>query len=281
MPNMSPTKVPMPQQDPNVRNKNFEEVATGYTAEMAMEEATRCINCKNRPCMTGCPVNVPIPGFIEQVAAGNFEKAYEIITSENALPAICGRVCPQENQCEGKCIRGIKGESVSIGRLERFVADYHMAHGAKAELNIEIKPTKHGSDTLEQDVANLITEYHYTDACYVTSFSYGSLKKVKEVNPDIRTGYLMSVAYGQFYSLQYADAFSLNKVFVTSQVVNAAHQQGKQIFAWTVNSVSEVRSLCNLHVDSIITDDPVMVQNVVSRDSTSETLRSVLDYFIN
>ena len=151
----------------------------------------------------------------------------------------------------------------------------------KAELNIEIKPTKHGSDTLEQDVANLITEYHYTDACYVTSFSYGSLKKVKEVNPDIRTGYLMSVAYGQFYSLQYADAFSLNKVFVTSQVVNAAHQQGKQIFAWTVNSVSEVRSLCNLHVDSIITDDPVMVQNVVSRDSTSETLRSVLDYFIN
>ena len=137
MPNMSPTKVPMPQQDPNVRNKNFEEVATGYTAEMAMEEATRCINCKNRPCMTGCPVNVPIPGFIEQVAAGNFEKAYEIITSENALPAICGRVCPQENQCEGKCIRGIKGESVSIGRLERFVADYHMAHGEKAELNIE------------------------------------------------------------------------------------------------------------------------------------------------
>lgn len=151
----------------------------------------------------------------------------------------------------------------------------------RAKLNIEIKPTKHGSDTLEQDVANLITEYHYTDACYVTSFSYGSLKKVKEVNPDIRTGYLMSVAYGQFYSLQYADAFSLNKVFVTSQVVNAAHQQGKQIFAWTVNSVSEVRSLCNLHVDSIITDDPVMVQNVVSRDSTSETLRSVLDYFIN
>ena len=151
----------------------------------------------------------------------------------------------------------------------------------RAKLNIEIKPTKHGSDTLEQDVAELITRYQYTDACYVTSFSYGSLKKVKEVNPEIRTGYLMSVAYGQFYSLKYADAFSLNKVFVTSQVVNAAHQQGKQIFAWTVNSMSEVRSLCNLHVDSIITDDPVMVQNVISRDSTGETLRSVLDYFIN
>lgn len=151
----------------------------------------------------------------------------------------------------------------------------------RAKLNIEIKPTKHGSDTLEQDVAELITQYQYTDACYVTSFSYGSLKKVKEVNPEIRTGYLMSVAYGQFYSLKYADAFSLNKVFVTSQVVNAAHQQGKQIFAWTANSMSEVRSLCNLHVDSIITDDPVMVQNVISRDSTGETLRSVLDYFIN
>ena len=151
----------------------------------------------------------------------------------------------------------------------------------RAKLDIEIKPTKHGSDTLEQDVAELITRYQYTDACYVTSFSYGSLKKVKEANPEIRTGYRMSVAYGQFYSLKYADAFSLNKVFVTSQVVNAAHQQGKQIFAWTVNSMSEVRSLCNLHVDSIITDDPVMVQNVISRDSTGETLRSVLDYFIN
>lgn len=137
MANMSPNKVPMPQQEPDVRNKNFDEVATGYTAEMAMEEASRCINCKNKPCMTGCPVNVPIPGFIEQVAAGNFEKAYEIITSENALPAICGRVCPQENQCEGKCVRGIKGESVSIGRLERFVADYHMQHGTKPLYDIK------------------------------------------------------------------------------------------------------------------------------------------------
>ena len=137
MANMSPNKVPMPQQEPDVRNKNFDEVATGYTAEMAMEEASRCINCKNKPCMTGCHVNVPIPGFIEQVAAGNFEKAYEIITSENALPAICGRVCPQENQCEGKCVRGIKGEPVSIGRLERFVADYHMQHGTKPSYDIK------------------------------------------------------------------------------------------------------------------------------------------------
>ena len=126
MPNMSLTKVPMPEQDPNVRNKNFEEVALGYTKEMAMEEATRCINCKNKPCMSGCPVCVRIPEFIAKVAAGEFEEAYKIITSTNGLPAVCGRVCP--SQCEGKCIRGIKGEPVSIGRLERFVADYHMAH---------------------------------------------------------------------------------------------------------------------------------------------------------
>ncbi len=135
--NMSMTKVVMPEQDPNVRNKNFEEVALGYTKEMAMEEAARCLNCKHKPCMTGCPVNVPIPGFIEKVAEGDFEAAYEIITSENALPAICGRVCPQENQCEGKCVRAIKGEAVAIGRLERFVADYHMKNAAATDITIE------------------------------------------------------------------------------------------------------------------------------------------------
>lgn len=135
--NMSMTKVAMPEQDPNVRNKNFSEVALGYTKEMAMEEAARCLNCKHKPCMDGCPVNVPIPGFIEKVAEGDFEAAYEIITSENALPAICGRVCPQENQCEGKCVRGIKGEPVAIGRLERFVADYHMANATPAKMDIE------------------------------------------------------------------------------------------------------------------------------------------------
>lgn len=131
MPNMSLTKVPMPEQDPNVRNKNFEEVALGYTKEMAMEEATRCINCKNKPCMSGCPVCVRIPEFIAKVAAGEFEEAYKIITSTNGLPAVCGRVCPQENQCEGKCIRGIKGEPVAIGKLERFVADWAREHGIK------------------------------------------------------------------------------------------------------------------------------------------------------
>lgn len=135
--NMSLTKVAMPEQEPDVRNKNFKEVALGYTKEMAMEEARRCLNCKHKPCMNGCPVNVPIPGFIEKVAEGDFEAAYEIITSENALPAICGRVCPQENQCEGKCVRGIKGEPVAIGRLERFVADYHMANAGEVKADIE------------------------------------------------------------------------------------------------------------------------------------------------
>lgn len=137
MPNMSLEKVKMPELEPTIRNQNFEEVAKGYTKEQAMEEATRCLNCKQRPCTKGCPVGVPIPEFIHEVSQGNFEEAYEIITSENALPAICGRVCPQENQCEGKCVRAIKGEAVGIGRLERFVADYHNAYGTKKKKEIE------------------------------------------------------------------------------------------------------------------------------------------------
>ena len=129
MANMRLDKNPMPEQEPLVRNKNFEEVALGYSEEQAIDEAKRCLNCKNPKCMTGCPVNVRIPEFIAQVAEGKFDEAYNIIVSTNSLPAICGRVCPQENQCEGQCVRGIKGESVGIGRLERFVADYHMNNG--------------------------------------------------------------------------------------------------------------------------------------------------------
>ena len=128
MANMSLTKNPMPSQDPNVRNKNFEEVALGYTEEQALDEAQRCLNCKNRACMTGCPVMVHIPEFIAEVAKGNFEEAYQIISNTSALPAVCGRVCPQESQCEKYCVRGKKGDPVGIGRLERFVADWHNAH---------------------------------------------------------------------------------------------------------------------------------------------------------
>ena len=126
---MALKKNPMPEQEPLVRNKNFDEVALGYTAEAAIDEATRCLHCKNMPCVAGCPVNVRIPEFIAKVAEGDFDEAYKIITSTNSRPAICGRVCPQETQCEGKCVRGIKGEPVAVGRLERFVADYHMQHG--------------------------------------------------------------------------------------------------------------------------------------------------------
>ncbi|MBQ8393851.1 MAG: NADPH-dependent glutamate synthase [Clostridia bacterium] len=128
MANMSKIKNPMPTQDAHIRNKNFDEVALGYTPEMAISEAQRCLNCKTKPCVGGCPVKIHIPAFIEQVAKGNFEEAYRIISLQTSLPAVCGRVCPQENQCEGKCVRGIKGESVAIGRLERFVADYHNAN---------------------------------------------------------------------------------------------------------------------------------------------------------
>ena len=128
MPNMRMDKNPMPEQCPNVRNKNFLEVTTGYTEEMAVDEAKRCLNCKNKPCMQGCPVSVKIPEFVALIADGKFEEAYQKIKETNALPAVCGRVCPQEKQCESKCVRGIKGESVGIGRLERFAADYHMKH---------------------------------------------------------------------------------------------------------------------------------------------------------
>ena len=129
MANMRMDKNPMPEQAPEVRNHNFKEVALGYTAEQAMDEAERCLHCKNKPCVSGCPVGVDIPGFIAEVAKGDFAAAYEVLSRDTGLPAICGRVCPQESQCEQKCVRGIKGESVAIGRLERFVADWKMAQG--------------------------------------------------------------------------------------------------------------------------------------------------------
>ena len=129
MANMRMDKNPMPEQAPEVRNHNFKEVALGYTAEQAMDEAERCLHCKNKPCVSGCPVGVDIPGFIAEVAKGDFAAAYEVLSRDTSLPAICGRVCPQESQCEEKCVRGIKGESVAIGRLERFVADWKMAQG--------------------------------------------------------------------------------------------------------------------------------------------------------
>ena len=128
MPNMNPKKNPMPSQYPDVRNHNFKEVALGYTEEIALDEAARCLNCKNMPCVNGCPVNIHIPEFIAKIREMDFEGAYQVISRDSSLPAVCGRVCPQETQCESKCVRGIKGEPVGIGRLERFVADWHNAH---------------------------------------------------------------------------------------------------------------------------------------------------------
>lgn len=140
MANMSLHKAPMPEQAPDVRNKNFLEVALGYTEEQAKSEAARCLRCKHKPCVSGCPVRVRIPEFLALAAEGEFEKAYQIITSTNSLPAVCGRVCPQENQCEGKCVRAIKGEAVAIGRLERYCADRHMEKTGTAP----IPPEKNG-----------------------------------------------------------------------------------------------------------------------------------------
>lgn len=140
MPNMNPKKNPMPSQEPGVRARNFDEVTLGYTEQVALDEAARCLNCKNMPCVAGCPVKIHIPAFVERVKAGDFEGAYQIISEQSSLPAVCGRVCPQETQCEQKCVRGIKGEPVGIGRLERFVADWHSAHEEK---NLTV-PAKNG-----------------------------------------------------------------------------------------------------------------------------------------
>ena len=138
MPNMELKKTVMPVQEPETRNKNFDEVALGYSYEQAVNEAKRCLNCKNKPCVSACPVAIDIPSFIEKVANEDMDGAYKIIAKSSALPAVCGRVCPQENQCEGKCVRGIKGEPVAIGRLERFVADYYREN-SKEKLEITKK----------------------------------------------------------------------------------------------------------------------------------------------
>lgn len=142
MANMAVSKVVMPEQAADVRNKNFDEVALGYSAQQAMEEAARCLDCRHKPCIAGCPVNTQIPDFIAEVKEGNFEEAYRIITMDNGLPAICGRVCPQEKQCEQRCVRAIKGESVGIGRLERFVADWYMENVDSAHESNQVSAGK-------------------------------------------------------------------------------------------------------------------------------------------
>ena len=178
MASMQATKTPMPEQDPNVRNKNFKEVTLGYTAEMAINEAKRCLQCKKPHCVEGCPVNIHIPEFIHEVAEGNFEKAYEIITDTNALPALSGRVCPQETQCESKCVRGNKGEPVAIGRLERFVADWYReninAMPKKAESN-GIKVAVVGSGPSGLTCASLLAKKGYAVSLFEALHTAGGV----------------------------------------------------------------------------------------------------------
>ena len=178
MANMQATKTPMPEQDPNVRNKNFKEVTLGYTAEMAINEAKRCLQCKKPHCVEGCPVNIHIPEFIHEVAEGNFEKAYEIITDTNELPALSGRVCPQETQCESKCVRGNKGEPVAIGRLERFVADWYReninAMPKKAESN-GIKVAVVGSGPSGLTCASLLAKKGYAVSLFEALHTAGGV----------------------------------------------------------------------------------------------------------
>ena len=161
-PNMSLIKNPMPSQDPSVRIHNFDEVALGYTEQMAVSEAMRCLDCKTMPCAQGCPVKIHIPEFIRKIKECDFEAAYQVIAQSSSLPAVCGRVCPQESQCEGKCVRGIKGEPVAIGRLERFVADWHNANAtaapAKPEPNADMTAISKEIDSmmqaLQQEIEN-------------------------------------------------------------------------------------------------------------------------------
>jgi glutamate synthase (NADPH/NADH) small chain len=141
MANMSVKKNEMPSQDPHVRNKNFNEVALGYSEEQALDEAERCLQCKHKPCIAGCPVGIKIPDFIKKITEKDFEGAYQVILEDNTLPAVCGRVCPQESQCESRCVRGVKHEPVAIGRLERYVADRHNALVKEAKVN---KPQSNG-----------------------------------------------------------------------------------------------------------------------------------------
>lgn len=234
MPNMSPKKVPMPEQDPNVRIKNFLEVALGYTEQMAMEEAQRCLNCKHKPCVSGCPVNVKIPEFVQLIAQGKFEEAYNKIRETNNLPAICGRVCPQENQCEKFCVRGTKGEPVAIGRLERFAADWHMKNGTTSYE----KPEKNGkrvavigsgpaSLTCASDLAKLGYEVTIFEAFHVPGgvLMYGipefrlpkklvqeEIETIKQLGVEIKT----NMVIGKVYSIDELKAEGYDAIFIGS-----------------------------------------------------------------
>lgn len=234
MPNMSLNKVKMPEQEPEIRNKNFKEVALGYEEKMAVEEAQRCLNCKTKPCVAGCPVNVKIPEFIQLVADGRFEEAYYKIKETNSLPAVCGRVCPQESQCEQLCVRAKKGESVGIGRLERFVADWYMKNVSKDVIKAEsngIKVAVVGSGpaglTCAGDLAKLGYEVTIFEAFHVPGgvLMYGipefrlpkalvqeEIQTVKDMGVDIRT----NMVIGKVFSIDELKEEGYKAVFIGS-----------------------------------------------------------------
>ena len=234
MPNMSLNKVKMPEQEPDIRNKNFKEVALGYEEKMAVEEAQRCLNCKTKPCVAGCPVNVKIPEFIQLVADGRFEEAYYKIKETNSLPAVCGRVCPQESQCEQLCVRAKKGESVGIGRLERFVADWYMKNVSKDVIKAEsngIKVAVVGSGpaglTCAGDLAKLGYEVTIFEAFHVPGgvLMYGipefrlpkalvqeEIQTVKDLGVDIRT----NIVIGKVFSIDELKEEGYKAVFIGS-----------------------------------------------------------------
>ena len=234
MPNMALNKVKMPEQEPNIRNTNFKEVTLGYEEAMAIEEAERCLNCKHKPCVAGCPVNVQIPEFIELVAKGKFEEAYYKIKETNSLPAVCGRVCPQESQCEQLCVRTKKGESVGIGRLERFVADWYMANCKENEQKPKsngIKVAVVGSGpsglTCAGDLAKLGYEVTIFEAFHVPGgvLMYGipefrlpkalvqkEIDNVKALGVDIKT----NMVIGKVFSIDELKEQGYKAVFVGS-----------------------------------------------------------------
>lgn len=234
MPNMSPNKVKMPEQEPNVRNRNFLEVTLGYTEEMAKEEAQRCLQCKNKPCVKGCPVNVQIPEFISLVAEGRFEEAYDKIHETNSLPAICGRVCPQESQCEKLCVRGVKGEPVAIGRLERFTADWFIANREakfkevrKNGRKVAVIGSGPAGLTCAGDLANLGYEVTVFEAFHTPGgvLMYGipefrlpkalvqkEIANLKQQGVDIRT----NMVIGKIFSLEELQQEGFEAIFIGS-----------------------------------------------------------------
>lgn len=264
MPNMSLKKQEMPVQDPNIRRNNFEEVALGYTKEMAMEEATRCLHCPTKPCVNGCPVSVNIPDFIAEVANGDFEKAYHIINETSSLPAVCGRVCPQETQCEQKCVRGVKGESVGIGRLERFVADWYRE-------NVKVEPVKPVSNghkvavvgagpaglTCAGDLAKKGYQVSVFDALHVAGgvLMYGipefrlpkaivqnEIEGLKKIGVDVQT----NVVIGRSESVDDLFASGYESVFIGSGagLPNFMNMPGENLKG--VYSANEFLTRCNL-----------------------------------